>query len=150
MNIFQGEDRETIEPDEQGQLMEGRVTLNRLLNALDGIGAQEGRILFATTDRYSALDPALVRPGRMDLHKVSSKRSTVLWVIPKMRLTGSIATTMTCSPHRPLQSRRESSSCCRSPCVVRQYHARSRSCWRHDSQRTSRSARSRSQVSRAT
>lgn len=61
--------------------MEGRVTLIRLLNALNGICAQEGRILFATTDRYSALDPALVRPGRMDLYiefKVSSKRSTVL------------------------------------------------------------------------
>lgn len=39
-----------------------------MLNALDGIGAQEGRILFATTNKYSALDPALCRPGRMDLH----------------------------------------------------------------------------------
>lgn len=38
------------------------------MNALDGIGAQEGRLLFATTNRYEALDPALIRPGRMDLH----------------------------------------------------------------------------------
>ncbi|KAI0769155.1 P-loop containing nucleoside triphosphate hydrolase protein [Irpex lacteus] len=45
-----------------------RVTLSGLLNALDGVGAQEGRILYATTNRYSALDPALCRPGRMDLH----------------------------------------------------------------------------------
>ncbi|KZT66536.1 P-loop containing nucleoside triphosphate hydrolase protein [Daedalea quercina L-15889] len=45
-----------------------RVTLSGLLNALDGIGAQEGRILFATTNNYKALDPALCRPGRMDLH----------------------------------------------------------------------------------
>ncbi|KAF9814843.1 hypothetical protein IEO21_04895 [Rhodonia placenta] len=45
-----------------------RVTLSGLLNALDGIGAQEGRILFATTNDYAALDPALIRPGRMDLH----------------------------------------------------------------------------------
>lgn len=45
-----------------------RVTLSGLLNALDGIGAQEGRILFATTNNYRALDPALCRPGRMDLH----------------------------------------------------------------------------------
>ncbi|KAF8201156.1 BCS1 N terminal-domain-containing protein [Mycena galopus ATCC 62051] len=29
---------------------------------------REGRILFATTNRYSALDSALTRPGRMDLH----------------------------------------------------------------------------------
>ncbi|KAI0730772.1 P-loop containing nucleoside triphosphate hydrolase protein [Earliella scabrosa] len=44
------------------------VTLSGLLNALDGIAAQEGRILFATTNDYSALDPALLRPGRLDLH----------------------------------------------------------------------------------
>lgn len=46
----------------------GRLSLSGLLNALDGVGAQEGRILFATTNKYSALDPALCRPGRMDLH----------------------------------------------------------------------------------
>ncbi|KII85922.1 hypothetical protein PLICRDRAFT_44349 [Plicaturopsis crispa FD-325 SS-3] len=53
-----------------------RITLSGLLNALDGIGAQEGRILFATTNKYSSLDPALRRPGRMDLHiefKLASK-----------------------------------------------------------------------------
>jgi len=45
-----------------------RVSLSGLLNALDGVGAQEGRLLFATTNRYEALDPALRRPGRMDVH----------------------------------------------------------------------------------
>ena len=53
-----------------------RVSLSGLLNALDGIGAQDGRILFATTNHYSVLDPALIRPGRMDLHvefKLASK-----------------------------------------------------------------------------
>lgn len=44
------------------------VSLSGLLNALDGIAAQEGRILFATTNDYGALDPALCRPGRMDVH----------------------------------------------------------------------------------
>ena len=44
------------------------VTLSGLLNALDGIAAQEGRILFATTNHLSALDDALCRPGRMDVH----------------------------------------------------------------------------------
>ncbi|EPT02251.1 hypothetical protein FOMPIDRAFT_1047954 [Fomitopsis schrenkii] len=43
------------------------VTLSGLLNALDGIGAQEGRILCATTNNVAALDPALIRPGRMDV-----------------------------------------------------------------------------------
>ncbi|KAJ3931023.1 MAG: P-loop containing nucleoside triphosphate hydrolase protein [Lentinula lateritia] len=45
-----------------------RVTLSGLLNALDGVSAQEGRILFATTNKYSSLDSALRRPGRMDVH----------------------------------------------------------------------------------
>jgi len=45
-----------------------KLSLSGLLNALDGVGAQEGRILFATTNKYSALDAALCRPGRMDLH----------------------------------------------------------------------------------
>ena len=45
-----------------------RITLSGLLNALDGIGAQEGRILFATTNDRDALDPALCRPGRLDVH----------------------------------------------------------------------------------
>ncbi|KAF9028907.1 P-loop containing nucleoside triphosphate hydrolase protein [Hymenopellis radicata] len=44
------------------------VSLSGLLNALDGIGAKEGRILFATTNKYESLDKALSRPGRMDLH----------------------------------------------------------------------------------
>ncbi|KAI0311894.1 hypothetical protein OF83DRAFT_1177133 [Amylostereum chailletii] len=43
------------------------VTLSGLLNALDGISAQEGRLLFATTNCRNALDPALIRPGRMDI-----------------------------------------------------------------------------------
>ena len=52
------------------------MSLSGLLNALDGISAQEGRILIATTNKYSSLDPALCRPGRMDLHiefKLASK-----------------------------------------------------------------------------
>ncbi|TDL17438.1 P-loop containing nucleoside triphosphate hydrolase protein [Rickenella mellea] len=44
------------------------VTLSGLLGAIDGVTAQEGRILFATTNKYSALDPALTRPGRLDIH----------------------------------------------------------------------------------
>jgi mitochondrial chaperone BCS1 len=45
-----------------------QITLSGLLNALDGVSAQEGRLLFATTNRYHSLDPALIRPGRMDIH----------------------------------------------------------------------------------
>ncbi|KAI9062489.1 P-loop containing nucleoside triphosphate hydrolase protein [Trametes sanguinea] len=59
----QGEDG-----DKMKQPLYNGVTLSGVLNALDGIAAQEGRILFATTNDYSALDPALLRPGRLDLH----------------------------------------------------------------------------------
>jgi chaperone BCS1 len=54
--------------DSPGGSKDSRITLSGLLNALDGISAQEGRLLFATTNRYHTLDPALTRPGRMDLH----------------------------------------------------------------------------------
>ncbi|KAI6130160.1 P-loop containing nucleoside triphosphate hydrolase protein [Pisolithus croceorrhizus] len=45
----------------------GRLSLSGILNAIDGIAANEGRVLFATTNKYDVLDPALCRPGRMDL-----------------------------------------------------------------------------------
>jgi mitochondrial chaperone BCS1 len=55
-------------PGDPSGAKESKITLSGLLNALDGISAQEGRLLFATTNRYHTLDPALTRPGRMDLH----------------------------------------------------------------------------------
>ena len=44
-----------------------RVTLTGLLNALDGVVASEGRLTFLTTNYPARLDPALTRPGRVDL-----------------------------------------------------------------------------------
>ncbi|KAJ7148085.1 P-loop containing nucleoside triphosphate hydrolase protein [Mycena crocata] len=43
------------------------VTLSGLLNILDSVASQEGRILFATTNHIERLDPALIRPGRIDV-----------------------------------------------------------------------------------
>ncbi|QRV95255.1 AAA family ATPase [Ceratobasidium sp. AG-Ba] len=43
------------------------VTLAGLLNTIDGVQAQEGCLLFATTNHPEHLDPALIRPGRMDV-----------------------------------------------------------------------------------
>ncbi|KAF6800362.1 mitochondrial chaperone BCS1 (ATPase) [Colletotrichum sojae] len=42
-------------------------TLSGLLNVLDGVGSQEGRIVIMTTNRPERLDAALVRPGRVDM-----------------------------------------------------------------------------------
>ncbi len=43
-----------------------KLSLSGLLNALDGLGASEGRVLFMTTNHPERLDPALIRPGRVD------------------------------------------------------------------------------------
>jgi mitochondrial chaperone BCS1 len=42
------------------------VSFSGLLNALDGVAAQEGRIVVLTTNHRARLDPALIRPGRID------------------------------------------------------------------------------------
>nr|CAD7428995.1 unnamed protein product [Timema monikensis] len=44
-----------------------RVTFSGLLNCLDGVASTEARILFMTTNYLDRLDPALIRPGRVDL-----------------------------------------------------------------------------------
>ncbi len=43
------------------------VSFSGLLNALDGVAAQEGRIVVLTTNHRERLDPALIRPGRIDV-----------------------------------------------------------------------------------
>ena len=43
-----------------------KLTLSGLLNALDGVGAPEDCIVVMTTNHPEALDPALIRPGRVD------------------------------------------------------------------------------------
>ena len=45
----------------------GLLTLSGLLNAIDGVAAQEGRLLFAGTNHPERLPDALVRPGRVDV-----------------------------------------------------------------------------------
>jgi mitochondrial chaperone BCS1 len=42
------------------------VTLSGLLNVLDGFHAPENVVFMMTTNRIEALDPALLRPGRID------------------------------------------------------------------------------------
>ncbi|KAH7240585.1 hypothetical protein MRS44_012881 [Fusarium solani] len=42
------------------------VSLSGLLNVIDGVGAQEGRVLVMTSNHTENIDPALLRPGRVD------------------------------------------------------------------------------------
>ncbi|XP_045455301.1 mitochondrial chaperone BCS1 [Melitaea cinxia] len=44
-----------------------RVTFSGLLNCLDGVASTEARIVFMTTNYLERLDPALIRPGRVDM-----------------------------------------------------------------------------------
>lgn len=42
------------------------VTFSGLLNALDGVASADERLIFMTTNHPERLDPALIRPGRVD------------------------------------------------------------------------------------
>lgn len=44
----------------------GKVNLATLLNTLDGVRAPESCVIILTTNKFNELDPALVRPGRID------------------------------------------------------------------------------------
>jgi hypothetical protein len=44
------------------------LTLSDILNIIDGVNETPGRIIIMTSNYYDKLDPALVRPGRIDQH----------------------------------------------------------------------------------
>ncbi|KAK1654592.1 P-loop containing nucleoside triphosphate hydrolase protein, partial [Colletotrichum phormii] len=44
----------------------GTLSLSGLLNVLDGVASQDGRVLIMTTNHIEHLDDALIRPGRVD------------------------------------------------------------------------------------
>ena len=74
------EDIDCALPREAGQTVRNRlgrapVTLSGLLNAIDGVAAQEGRLLFMTTNHRDRLDEALIRPGRVDFQAYLGKAS---------------------------------------------------------------------------
>jgi chaperone BCS1 len=59
--------RETPDLDVGASNSTGSITLSGLLNVIDGVASQEGRILIMTTNHIEAIDHALLRPGRVDL-----------------------------------------------------------------------------------
>jgi hypothetical protein len=48
-------------------LADEKITLDDILNMWDGIRETPGRILIMTSNHYHDLDPALIRPGRIDI-----------------------------------------------------------------------------------
>lgn len=58
--------------DDQG----AAVTMAGLLNALDGVATPHGLITFLTTNNRDVIDPALLRPGRVDVQELIDLPST--------------------------------------------------------------------------
>lgn len=50
----------------QPMTQSNRITLSGLLNSIDGVFNNDGRILIMTTNHPEVLDEALIRPGRID------------------------------------------------------------------------------------
>lgn len=50
-----------------GRVANQNVDFSTLLNCLDGITTTRGLVVFMTTNHYDKLDPAFIRPGRIDL-----------------------------------------------------------------------------------
>lgn len=63
------EDIDCVFTERKAEKKRNKLTFSGLLNAIDGVAAGEGRILFLTTNHPEKLDPALVRPGRADIRK---------------------------------------------------------------------------------
>jgi len=55
---------------------ENKLTLSFILNILDGLDENYGRILIITSNFYENIDKALVRPGRIDL-RVDMKNTSI-------------------------------------------------------------------------
>jgi len=63
-------DDDESEESKSGQMSQfqkpGGCTLSGVLNILDGVASQEGRIVLMTSNFADQLDEALIRPGRID------------------------------------------------------------------------------------
>ncbi|MDC1321017.1 AAA family ATPase [Flavobacteriaceae bacterium] len=55
---------------------EEKMTLSFILNLIDGLDENYGRILIITSNYYDKIDPALIRPGRIDL-KIEMKKASI-------------------------------------------------------------------------
>jgi SpoVK/Ycf46/Vps4 family AAA+-type ATPase len=58
------DDRDDDRDDDKAE--QSKITLSGILNGIDGIFNQDGRILIMTTNKPEILDEALLRPGRID------------------------------------------------------------------------------------
>lgn len=80
-NSDKDEDDEDSDNEDRGR---SSCTLSGLLNVLDGVASQEGRIVLMTSNFAEKLDKALVRPGRVDrmiyLGHISPRSSELMFL----------------------------------------------------------------------
>jgi chaperone BCS1 len=85
----------TGSPSRMSKSAGGKVSLSALLNVIDGVGSQEGRILIMTTNHITRLDKALIRPGRVDkkieLGLADSKMTADLFCLVFKPVEGDVA-----------------------------------------------------------
>ncbi len=62
------EDVDSLFTADRNKLENIPLSFSGLLNALDGIGGKDASIFVLTTNHIERLDPALIRPGRVDMH----------------------------------------------------------------------------------
>jgi SpoVK/Ycf46/Vps4 family AAA+-type ATPase len=55
------------DPSSDKDSSNAKITMSGLLNALDGVVAQEGSMVFMTCNDITRIQPALLRPGRIDM-----------------------------------------------------------------------------------
>lgn len=72
MAITNTNDYQTVPNKKSGR----EITLSYILNILDGMGSADGRIFIASTNYVDKIDPAVLRPGRIDI-RVDFKRASV-------------------------------------------------------------------------
>ena len=81
--------------DDSDRSIRTSITLSGLLNVLDGVASQEGRIVLMTSNFADRLDKALVRPGRVDrmiyLGNISRRSSELMFLRMYSRDEGGIA-----------------------------------------------------------
>lgn len=79
------------------------ISLSGLLNTIDGAASHEGRVLIMTTNHPEKLDPALIRPGRVDLQVLFSlaTRSQTRDIFKRMYSSTSTSTSTSTSSSPP-------------------------------------------------
>lgn len=55
------------DPNSENDTSNAKISMSGLLNALDGVVAQEGSMVFMTCNDVNRIQPALLRPGRIDM-----------------------------------------------------------------------------------